>query len=169
MNLPDDERQCGEEPELSDEQLLAWFLQFRDRLEVARDDSDEMLRVSEEMGEFLQKHHERLTDAGFCTEEHLAELGRNLERLREAQSASDKANEEYIQATANLAEHEQGLIEKIFEAVHMIHAGWDELDFAAREQFSEILDTYMDNREDYLSRLPIESRRKLEAKFPKWW
>jgi hypothetical protein len=68
------------------------------------------------MGEFLQKHHERLTDAGFCTEEHLAELGRNLERLREAQSASDKANEEYIQATANLAEHEQGLIEKIFES-----------------------------------------------------
>ena len=77
---------------MSDEQLLAWFLQFRDRLEVARDDSDEMLRVSEEMGVFLQKHHERLTDAGFCTEEHLAELGRNLERLREAQSASDKAN-----------------------------------------------------------------------------
>jgi hypothetical protein len=43
------------------------------------------------------------------------------------------------------------------------------MDYAAQEQFRDVIDSYMDSREEYLSRLPIETRQRLEEEYPKWW
>ena len=37
------------------------------------------------------------------------------------------------------------------------------------EQMGEIIEDYMDSREDYLASLPVEERRSLEQLNPKWW
>ena len=81
----------------------------------------------------------------------------------------ERAEEEYLQATADVAESGSVLTEKIFADVHAIHAQWDELDYAAREQMGEIIEDYMDSRDDYLATLPVEERRRLEQLYPKWW
>ena len=80
-----------------------------------------------------------------------------------------QAEDEYLQATADVLETSSVLTEKIFKAVHAIHAKWNELNYAAREQMGEIIEDYMDSREGYLASLPVEERRRLEQLYPKWW
>ena len=89
--------------------------------------------------------------------------------MRKSQKDVEQKEEELLQASADVAESQGALTEQIIEVVHIIHSKWDELDYAQREQFGEVIEDYMDSREDYLASLPIEDRLRLEKLYPKWW
>ena len=169
MNAPDEESRPEDEPEVSDAELREQFEEFGRRLQSAREDGAEMLRLSEELVPFVQKYRERLAKARLSSDGHLNRLLEAAATLRKSQKDVEQKEEDLLQASADVAESQGALTEQIIEVVHIIHSKWDELDYAQREQFGEVIEDYMDSREDYLASLPIEDRLRLEKLYPKWW
>ena len=169
MNTPDEHAKPDDESEPSEDEMLLDFEELRKLVAKRPEDADEMKLISKVEIGFFEKHRRRLEELGLAVGDILADLIQVRDKHDESCRDVEATQEAYLQSVANLADHKTGLNVAVIQAMHEIHAVWEDLDYQARESFNELLEEYKEQREGFLAALPLDERRRLEELYPQWW
>jgi hypothetical protein len=165
------------EPEPTEAEFRADFAQLKKVLEPIYgdgapepefDDADPLasLRRAEWIEKFVRRHRRRLDAMRMPTQEFLDEAARLRAVMLEQHAKVEKATEHVLQTQANVADLLPEAVEALLSIAAEIKGNLPTASAAAREHWEPVLKQVEENREQWLSDLPLEDRRRLEAKYP---
>lgn len=169
MNPSDGPISPGSEPEPSEAEYRADSKRLQDVMEGPGSEDQEhesvMLRA-EAMEAFARRQFRRLERLGMKPGAFLEEAGRLKEMSEAKQRSLAKAEDELLEAQANVADKLPQATEAIFAIAAGLRESWEGMDAEEREKCGPLLEEIAEKREQMLADLPIEERRRIEEKYP---
>jgi hypothetical protein len=164
----------GGEPEPTEAEFRADWAIIRAMGEEYADDAPESdepapearLRDAAMIEEFVRRHRRRLEQKGISPEGLIRKARAVRGEIAQAQATVRKAEENALQARAQLADAERQATVSIFRGVAQLKAQWPSMTPEQRAKAGPILEQFARNREKFLAEMPIEERRRLEEEFP---
>jgi len=118
--------------------------------------------------EFLERHESTLAAMKMSPDKANAAMLEAQRQFLEADAEVKRVEEALLQARANEAERSTEWIVAMLQQIEKLEAmseeDWDALEFDHRVRVREALEMLRENREDFLSELPLELRTEWERR-----